>query len=163
MSAAVSSPRTYSALAVLAFLALAACGGTGYNQPSSTTSQATSAATSAAGSTETGTGAGATGAVATAAEGSAVAGEDLTPDQEAELQQAVDQGHQPWRTDPAAVAEAFAASRYGWSGATATPTDAHTVEVTDPASGATASLQVDQPVRPGAGGIWVVVGGTRFG
>ena len=161
MSAEVPSRGTHSALAALAFLALAACGGTGYDQAPAMTS--TAAATSVAVSTETGSGTGTTGAVATTADGSAVGGENLTPGQLAELQQAVDQGHQPWRVEPAAVAQAFAAARFGWSAATATPTDGHTVEVTDPASGAKATLQLQQPVRTGAGGIWVVAGGTRIG
>jgi|tagenome__1003787_1003787.scaffolds.fasta_scaffold20859405_2 hypothetical protein len=165
MSTVVSRPRVRSAVAALALLGLAACGGSAHDQAGATQETSTSADTSTASTaapTAAGPGAATTGAVASTG-GAAVAGENLTPDQEAELQQAVDQGHQPWRTDPAAVAEAFAQASLGWTGATATPTDEHTVVVTDPASGAKVSLRLEQPVGPGAGGIWVVVGGTRLG
>jgi len=161
MSAAVPWRMTYSAVAAVAFLALSACGGTGYDQAPATSAQTTSPSTSAASSAAVSPGTGSAAVSAGAA--AAVAGEGLTPDQEAELQQAVDQGHQPWRLDPAAVAQSFAAARFGWAGATAAPTDADTVEVTDLASGAKASLEEAQPVRQGAGGIWVVVSGTRLG
>ena len=163
MSAPASSRRTRSVTPVLtaAALSLTACGGTAHDQPPAATSEAPSSSPGTV--SGTGTGSPTTGRGTSAEAGATVAGEDLTPDQEAELQQAVDQGHQPWRTDPAAVAQAFVAARFGWSAATATSADGHTVDVTDPASGAKASLDVAQPVRPGAGGIWVVVGGTRTG
>ncbi|MGY1782217.1 hypothetical protein [Geodermatophilus sp. SYSU D01036] len=94
------------------------------------------------------------------APGTALPGEDLTTEQAAELQEQVDGGHQPWRTDVAAVAAAFAASELGWDDAEVALADPHTAEVTDPASGRVVTLQLRQPAREGEGGIWVVVSGV---
>ncbi|MGY1729056.1 hypothetical protein ACI79J_19010 [Geodermatophilus sp. SYSU D01062] len=96
----------------------------------------------------------------TPAPGTAIPGEDLTAEQAAELQAQVDGGHQPWRTDVAAVAAAFAASELGWDDAEVALADPHTTEVTDPASGHVVTLQLRQPAREGEGGIWVVVSGV---
>ena len=70
-----------------------------------------------------------------------------------ELQEAVDQGHQPWRTSPEDVASSCA---LGSTGGDVAQVDADTYRVTDPASGDSFLVDVSQPVREGAGGIWVV-------
>jgi hypothetical protein len=81
----------------------------------------------------------------------------LTTQAEADaLQQEVDEGHQPWQADPAAVATAYAEARLGWPGATAATPRPDQYVVTDPASGARATLVLAQPARTGSGGIWVV-------
>jgi hypothetical protein len=90
-------------------------------------------------------------------------GEDLTADQAAQLQQDVDAGHQPWRLDEIAVAEAFVAGRLGWTDVDARLTDPQTVEVANRPDGATVTLQLQQPVREGPDGIWVVTAGARRG
>lgn len=77
-----------------------------------------------------------------------------------ELQAAVDAGHQPWRLDPASVAQSFVASRFGWSPATVAMADPHTAEVTDQRTGSIVVLQLRQPVRSGSGGIWAVISGV---
>ncbi|MEZ7236263.1 acyl transferase [Rhodococcus sp. GXMU-t2271] len=90
-------------------------------------------------------------------------GENLTPEEAGELQRAVDEGSQPWRLDPSLVAQAFVADRFGWSDTEARTADPHTVEVTDRADGSIVVLQLRQPVREGADGIWVVTDGVRIG
>ncbi|WP_416061949.1 acyl transferase [Rhodococcus indonesiensis] len=90
-------------------------------------------------------------------------GENLTPEEAGELQRAVDEGSQPWRLDPSLVAQAFVADRFGWSDTEARMADPHTVEVTDRADGSIVVLQLRQPVREGADGIWVVTDGVRIG
>ena len=90
-------------------------------------------------------------------------GEDLTPAEAGELQRAVDEGSQPWRLDPSLVAQAFVADRFGWSDTEARTADPHTVEVTDRMDGSIVVLQLRQPVREGADGIWVVTDGVRIG
>jgi hypothetical protein len=92
-----------------------------------------------------------------------LAGEDLTADQAAQLQQAVDAGHQPWRLDEIAVAQAFVADRLGWADVDARLTGPQTVEVANRADGATVTLQLQQPVREGPDGIWVVASGAQPG
>jgi hypothetical protein len=72
----------------------------------------------------------------------------------------VDAGHQPWRLDPASVAQSFVASRFGWSPATVAMADPHTAEVTDQRTGSIVVLQLRQPVRSGSGGIWAVISGV---
>ncbi|EME59150.1 acyl transferase [Rhodococcus ruber BKS 20-38] len=90
-------------------------------------------------------------------------GENLTPEEAGKLQRAVDEGSQPWRLDPSLVAQAFVADRFGWSDTEARMADPHTVEVTDRADGSIVVLQLRQPVREGADGIWVVTDGVRIG
>ena len=79
--------------------------------------------------------------------------------QAVELQKAVDQGHQPWRTDPAMVAQTFVLSRFGWRNVDTRLTGPHTVAVTNRGTGEIVVLQLRQPVRQGQGGIWIVTGG----
>jgi hypothetical protein len=76
------------------------------------------------------------------------------------LQEQVDAGSQPWLLDPAELARSFAATAYGWSEVTVEPNDEKSVEVSGPGGGR-AVLTVDQPVRSGPGGIWVVTAATR--
>jgi hypothetical protein len=85
----------------------------------------------------------------------------ITTQAEANTTQAqVDQGHQPWLVDPAAVASVYAQAELGWENATVNMVEPHQYEVTDPASGAMARLDVIQPAREGESGIWAV---TRAG
>jgi hypothetical protein len=78
----------------------------------------------------------------------------------AALQEQVDAGSQPWLLDPAELARSFAATAYGWPEVTVEPNGEKSVEVSGP-SGGRAVLTVDQPVRSGPGGIWVVTAATR--
>jgi hypothetical protein len=73
-----------------------------------------------------------------------------------ELQQQVDQGHQPWHLDQAATAAAYAQARFGWQNATVETTRSGRYLVTDPGTGAQAATTLAQPARAGADGIWVV-------
>ena len=75
------------------------------------------------------------------------------------LQKAVDQGHQPWRTDPAMVAQTFVLNRFGWRDVEIHLTAPHTVAVTNRGTGEIVVLQLRQPARQGQGGIWIVTGG----
>jgi hypothetical protein len=85
----------------------------------------------------------------------------VTTQAEANTTQAqVDQGHQPWLVDPAAVASAYAQAELGWDNATVDMVEPNQYELTDPASGAKADLGLTQPARAGEGGIWAV---TRAG
>jgi hypothetical protein len=147
-------------------LLLTGCGGGSYDQststtatPTSTTATPTSSTADAAGTTPPASGAGGT----TSAVAGTFTGEDLTADQAAQLQQDVDAGHQPWRLDQVAVAEAFVADRLGWTDVDGRTADPHTVEVTNRMGGAAVVLQLTQPVREGPDGIWVVVSGTEVG
>ncbi|MBW0117500.1 hypothetical protein [Pseudonocardia abyssalis] len=70
------------------------------------------------------------------------------------LQQAVDDGAQPWLLDPAELARSYASAAYGWDSVTATATG-DSVELTGP-GGVRRVLTVAQPGRTGSGGIWVV-------
>jgi hypothetical protein len=58
------------------------------------------------------------------------------------------------------VARTFVLSRFGWHQVDCALADPHTAEVTDLADGRMVTLQLRQPVREGAGGIWVVVSGV---
>ena len=140
---------------VVAVLVLAGCGDAGgYGQSSST---ASTTSVDAAGTSPP------SAAVTPSTAPSDLAGEDLTADQAAQLQQDVDAGHQPWRLDAVAVGEAFVADRLGWTDVDARLTDPQTVEVENRADGATVTLQLQQPVREGTDGIWVVVAGEQRG
>lgn len=75
-------------------------------------------------------------------------------------QQQVDQGHQPWLADPAAVASSYAQAELGWDDAAVEMVRPGGYEVTDPQSGAQAALVLSQPARAGEGGIWAI---TRAG
>ncbi len=96
----------------------------------------------------------------TAPAGTPILGESIDGHQAADLQQEVDNGHQPWRMDVAGVADAFVRGQLGWDDADVALADPHTAEVTHPADGRMVSLQLRQPVREGAGGIWMVVSGV---
>lgn len=80
-----------------------------------------------------------------------------TADQAADSQAAVAAGHQPWLLDPAAVAASYAAAELGWPDAVVDEQFSGSYLLTDPASGARASLSLSQPARQGPEGIWAVV------
>ncbi|MGY1670288.1 hypothetical protein [Geodermatophilus sp. SYSU D00710] len=84
--------------------------------------------------------------------GTAIPGEGLSAEQAEALQDAVDGGAQPWRTDVAAVAAAFVARELLWDDADVALADPHTAEVTSPADGRIVALELRQPVREGDGG-----------
>lgn len=79
-----------------------------------------------------------------------------TQDEATALQAQVDQGHQPWLVDPALVASAYAQAAFGWQDAIVAMTQPDRYQVTDRASGATATFVLSQPARPGLAGIWAV-------
>jgi hypothetical protein len=83
-----------------------------------------------------------------------------TADQAVAAQTGVDQGHQPWLLDPATVAAHYAAAELGWPDAQIqqTPLQTATYDMTDPASGAHATVVLGQPQRQGPTGIWAVIG-----
>jgi hypothetical protein len=66
------------------------------------------------------------------------------------LQQAVDEGHQPWRLSAPDVA---AACTFGVAGSRVEPAGEHRYEVTEVATGERALVELAQPL--GSGGIWV--------
>ena len=142
---------------VASLVVLAGCGDGGDGQSASTTAASTSSTADAA------TVPSPPADVTTPTAPSGLAGEDLTADQTAQLQQEVDAGHQPWRLDQIAVAEAFVADRLGWTEVESRLTDPQTVEVTNQADGAMVTLQLQQPARAGADGVWVVVAGAQRG
>lgn len=74
------------------------------------------------------------------------------------LQQAADDGAQPWLLDPAEVGRSYAAAAWGWAEVTVTATG-DSVEVTGP-GGERHVLTVAQPGQTGPGGIWVVTAET---
>lgn len=79
-----------------------------------------------------------------------------TPAQAAALQRTVDGGAQPWLLDPTEVAQAYTRA-VGWSNAqisTGHGVSPTLATVRSPAGSRTLTLR--QPVRPGAGGIWLV-------
>ena len=160
--------RTRMALAILVAALLAGCGSGGGGTASPGSSSTTSAPTTSPAARppaadsipeSSATVAPVTGNP-TAPAGTPIAGESIDAHQAAELQHEVDSGHQPWRTDIAAVADAFVRGQLGWDDADVALADPHTAEVTHPSDGRMVSLQVRQPVREGAGGIWVVVSGV---
>ncbi|MEC3957558.1 hypothetical protein VMT65_31310 [Nocardia sp. CDC153] len=91
--------------------------------------------------------------------GSTFDGEGITGQQAADLQQAVDTGHQPWRLDRVAVAKAFVQARFGWTNVQ-TSTGAPTVVFVTNADGTKVSLHLAQPATKGDTGIWVVASGV---
>ena len=160
--------RTRMALAILVAALLAGCGGGGGGTASpgsaSTASAPATSPTAQLPASHSTPESSATVAPATgnpsAPAGTPIAGESIDAHQAADLQQEVDNGHQPWRTDVAGVADAFVRGHLGWDDADVALVDPHTAEVTHPADGRMVSLQLRQPVREGAGGIWVVVSGV---
>lgn len=95
--------------------------------------------------------------------GTALPGEMISPQQAADLQASIDEGHQPWRVHPEMVAEAYVRNRFGWEDLQVAMADPHTAEVTNRPDGQMITLQLRQPVREGPTGIWVVVSGTYLG
>jgi hypothetical protein len=94
----------------------------------------------------------------TAPEGDVAVWPFTTAEQAAEMQAAVDEGHQPWRLNPESVALAYAGAELGWSDARIDVVfPSSTYRLTDPASGAQAVLTLAQPARQGDSGIWAVV------
>jgi hypothetical protein len=86
-----------------------------------------------------------------------------TADQAAGTQAAVAAGHQPWLLDPVTVAASYAAAELGWPDATVDERQPGSYLVTDPTSGARASLTLSQPAHQGPEGIWAVVSaGSTF-
>jgi hypothetical protein len=77
-----------------------------------------------------------------------------------QLQADVDGGSQPWLLDPQEVALSYTSAVYGWTSPETTPAGAGTVQVQD-AQGGRATVHLVQPVRAGAGGIWVVRAAER--
>jgi hypothetical protein len=96
--------------------------------------------------------------------GAEFAGEGMSQDAALALQRAVDEGHQPWRTDPEMVAQSFVSNRFGWSGdgVTTDRTAENRVIVTYRPTGAKVGLVVAQPARHGTGGIWAVIRGYHL-
>ncbi|WP_409332757.1 hypothetical protein [Trujillonella humicola] len=173
MTGARAAPRV-AALLAAALLGLSGCGGdddsssadgTG-DSPSAATTAATSAAdgTTGPGPSRTPSPAPASTATPTSGPppGTEIPGESLTAEQVADLQEEVDEGHQPWRTDVGAVAASFVAAQLGWDDASVALADPHTAEVTS-ADGRIVVLQLRQPAREGEGGIWVVTSGVWVG
>ena len=78
------------------------------------------------------------------------------------IQDAVDDGHQPWRLSPTGVAGAYAEAVLlpGPAQASVRRTSPHTVAVRDPNGTLIATVDLVQPVKRGSGGIWVI---TRVG
>jgi hypothetical protein len=84
-------------------------------------------------------------------------GESIAGERARRLQEAVDDGHQPWRLDALQVAVSFADARFGWTDADSRLLDPHTAEVTNRATGEKARLRLAQPAREGSRGIWAIV------
>jgi hypothetical protein len=78
------------------------------------------------------------------------------------MQDAVDDGHQPWRLSPTGVAGAWAEAVLlpGPARASVRRSNPHTVAVRDPSGTLIATVDLAQPVKRGFGGIWVI---TRVG
>lgn len=97
------------------------------------------------------------------APGTTITGENISAEHAADLQEEVDEGHEPWRLDQSSVATVFTSHRLGWADVEIALDDPHTVQVTEKASEHVISLQMRQPVREGETGIWVVDSGVWLG
>jgi hypothetical protein len=75
-----------------------------------------------------------------------------------EVQQAVDDGHQPWRLDPAAVVAGYARGALGISKPAVRRGGETILAVASPDGEIVGHVKVTQPVRQGPRGIWVVTG-----
>lgn len=149
-------------------LLLTSCGGDDGGQSASTTSTTTVAPTTssappATSSTPPTSGNGNGNGSGVPTPGTTFAGENIDAEHAADLQEEVDDGHEPWRLDQSSVATMFAANRFGWTDVEIALDDPHTVQVTDTATGQLISLQMRQPVREGETGIWVVDSGVWLG
>jgi hypothetical protein len=154
------------AVACATTLVLVACGGDGDETaaPTSTTSAtATSSASPPAPPSASGTGDQPPAGDDVPAPGTTFPGEGLSADHAADLQEEVDEGHEPWRLDQSSVAAAFARDRFGWADVDVALDDPHTVQVTDATGQHVVSLQMRQPAREGDTGIWVVDSGVWLG
>ena len=72
------------------------------------------------------------------------------------LQDGADAGHRPWLLSPERVAISYAAATYGIPKAVSRRVGPAAYDVGAPGSEWVATLHLAQPVRQGAGGIWVV-------
>ena len=97
------------------------------------------------------------------APGTTFTGENISVEHAAELQEEVDEGHEPWRLDQSSVARVFANNRFGWTDVQIALDDPHTVQVSETSTQHLVSLQMRQPVREGETGIWVVDSGVWLG
>jgi len=76
----------------------------------------------------------------------------------AELQRSFDQGHQPWRADPLAVAGAGAACHFGTTASSIEAAGPHRYLATDAGSGDQAVVELTQPL--GTGTVWLIAAVT---
>ncbi|MBU3063013.1 hypothetical protein KO481_15955 [Nocardia sp. NEAU-G5] len=93
------------------------------------------------------------------APGTTFTGEGLTAAQAADLQTAVNGGHQPWRLDRVQVAKSFVQNRFGWT-SVQTSTGAPMVVFVTNQDGGKVALHLVQPATQGDHGIWMVDSGV---
>lgn len=91
--------------------------------------------------------------------GTTFSGENMTAGQITDLQQAVDNGHQPWRLDRVSVAKSFLQGRFGWTDVQ-TEFGPPTVLFVTNKDGGKLSVHLVQPATQGDNGIWEVSSGT---
>ncbi|WP_405497810.1 acyl transferase [Nocardia sp. NBC_00511] len=91
--------------------------------------------------------------------GTTFSGENMTAGQITDLQQAVDNGHQPWRLDRVSVAKSFLQGRFGWTDVQ-TEFGPPTVLFVTNKDGGKLSVHLVQPATQGDNGIWEVASGT---
>lgn len=72
----------------------------------------------------------------------------------ATLQRSVDEGHQPWRSDPEWVADVGAACFFDGPAASVEPAGANRYLATSAATGEQAIVELTQPLGPGT--VWLV-------
>ncbi len=78
-----------------------------------------------------------------------------------ELQDAVDNGHQPWRCGPDRLVTLYAQQVLHVAQPVVRQVDPLTFSVTGPGQGLIATVTVTQPIRQGTCGIWVITKVTR--
>jgi hypothetical protein len=121
--------------------------------PSSSTTLPASVATTSTSTTSTSTTVVATTSTTSTTERPPAAPHYLCPDggldEVRELQDAVDQGHQPWRLSAPDVA---AACTFGVPGTQVQAVGPHRYRVTQPSTGRTATVDLAQPLGPGT--VW---------
>jgi hypothetical protein len=79
-----------------------------------------------------------------------------TLEQAKRIQDGADAGHQPWLLSPELVSTSFATAKYGISDPVARKVGPAAYEVGARNSEWVATLHLAQPVRHGAGGVWVI-------
>jgi hypothetical protein len=79
-----------------------------------------------------------------------------TPEQASLLQDGPDAGHQPWLRSPERVSTAYATAEYGIADPVAHQVGPAADQVGADNSEWVATLHLAQPVRQGAGGVWVI-------